>query len=257
MKHRFIYNIICAFIWKRSLRDKVRTMLRFPQTFEYIRYIRNTYCKSKNYKIKTTVGYGCKNFVIILDDKYVFKFPLRNNGYDVSFREKRITDALRPISPIKIPEMEIIKYKDIFVRKYEFAKGTMLTNIKPDIINKNAQIIAKQLAEFLYIIGKSDPQEINDLKTNSTDTPNYMHGWFHNDIAGNFFINKDTLKITYFIDWENTIFGDFIPCLITSSHFWDKNKYKAIMPHLMAEYSKLYFQVTSPKSENILKKSTK
>ena len=68
MKHRFIYNIVCAFIWKRSLRDKVRTMLRFPQTFEYLRYIRHTY---KHCKIKTTVGYGCKNFVIIVDKKHV------------------------------------------------------------------------------------------------------------------------------------------------------------------------------------------
>lgn len=257
MKHRFIYNIICAFIWKRSLRDKVRTMLRFPQTFEYIRYIRNTYCKSKNYKIKTTVGYGCKNFVIILDDKYVFKFPLRNNGYDVSFREKRITDALRPISPIKIPEMEIIKYKDIFVRKYEFAKGTLLTDVKPNIINKNAEIIAKQLANFLYTIGKTDSDELKDLKPNPNVKPGYLYGWCQGDIYQNFMVDTETFNITYFIDWENACFSDFKPCLTLAAHAWDKYGYKNIIVNLIAEYSKLYFQVTSPKSENILKKSTK
>lgn len=239
MKHRFIYNIICAFIWKRSLRDKVRTMLRFPQTFEYIRYIRHTY---KHCKIKTAVGYGCKNFIIIAGNKHVFKFPLRNNGYDLAFREKKITDAFRQISPIKIPEMEIIKYKDIYVRKYEFATGVLLTDIKPNIINKNSEPIAKQLAEFLYIIAKSDPDELKDLKTNPNDKPGYLYGWFHNDIGGNFFIDKKTLNLTYFIDWENTIFGDFMQSLISTSHFWDKNGYKSLLPNLMAEYSKLYFQ---------------
>ena len=241
MRH-FISNLICGFIWKKSLRDKVRTMIRFPQTHEYVRYVRNFAKNTKHRKIKTVVGYGCKNFVVILNDKHVFKFPLLTDGKDISIREKRIVDAFYGISPIRIPLMKIIPYKGIYIRKYEFAHGTLLTDIKPEIVNPHQEHIAKQIAEFLYVVGRADPVEIRDLKPNPDEKPGFLYGWFQKDIWQNFMLDTKTFDITFFIDWEQTSFEDFKMALETCSHNWDKFGYRGMMVNVMAEYAKFYFQ---------------
>ena len=240
MRH-LISNIVCGFIWSKSLRDKVRTMIRFPQTHEYIRYVRHFAKNMKQCKIRTVVGYGCKNFVVILNDKHVFKFPLLTDGKEVSMREKRIVDAFYGFSPIKIPLMKVIPYKNIFVRKYEFARGTLLTDVKPCVVKQHQEHIAKQIANFLYVIGKNDPIEIRDLKPDHDARPGFLYGWFQKDIWQNFMLDTKTFDITFFIDWEQTSFEDFRPALEICSHNWDKFGYRGMMVNVMAEYAKLYY----------------
>ena len=240
MRH-FISNLVCGFIWSKKLRDKVRTRIRFPQTHEYVRYVRKFARHMEKRKIRTLVGYGCKNFVVILNDKHVFKFPLLTDGKEVSIREKRIVDAFYGISPIKIPLMKIIPYKNIYIRKYEFAHGTLLTDVKPEIIGLHEKHIAKQIANFLYVVGKADPVEIRDLKSDPNAKPGFLYGWFQKDIWQNFMLDTKTFDITFFIDWEQTSFEDFTMALKTASHNWDKFGYRGIMIELMSEYSKLYF----------------
>ena len=247
MRH-LISNIVCGFIWKKSTRDLVRTMIRFPQTHEYVRYVRNFAKNSKQCKIRKLVGYGCKNFVVILNNKHVFKFPLFTDGRDVAFREKRIVDAFYGISPIKIPLMKIIPYKNIYIRKYEFAHGVLLTDVSPRVIGQHSEHIAKQIANFLYVIGKNDPIEIRDLKANPDEKPGFLYGWFQKDIWQNFMLDTKTFDITFFIDWEQTSFEDFSNALITASHNWDKFGYRGLIVYIMAEYSKLYFQKSAKKS---------
>ena len=241
MRH-FLSNCICGLIWKKTLRDKVRVMIRYPQTRDYIRYVRRFAKNMKQRDIKTMVGYGCKNFIIILNNKHVFKFPLLNNGYDIAMREKRIVDAFYGISPIKIPLMKIIPYKNIYIRKYEFAHGKLLTSVSPQIIATNREHIAKQIARFLYVIGKADPKEIRDLKPNPNEKPDFMYGWFQGDIWQNFMLDEKTFDITFFIDWEGTKFEDFRGALRVASHNWDKFGYKGIIVDLLAEYARLYFK---------------
>ena len=241
MRH-LISNIICGFIWSKRLRDKVRTRIRFPQTRDYVRYVRKFARNMEQRKIRTLVGYGCKNFIVILNNKHVFKFPLLTDGKDVSIREKRIVDAFYGISPIKIPLVKVIPYKNIYIRKYEFAKGTLLTDVSPKVIAEHSEHIAKQIAKFLYVIGKQDPVEIRDLKPNQSDRPGFLYGWCQDDIWQNFMLDTKTFDITFFIDWENTKFADFRPSLYVSSHNWDKFGYRSIMINVIAEYAKLYFK---------------
>ena len=239
MRH-LLSNIISAFFFKKSVRDKIRTMIRFPQTREYVKFVRKFAQKLKRCDIRTMVGYGCHNFVVILNNKYVFKFPLLNDGRDVSIREKKIVDAFRNISPIKIPDMQIMFHKGITIRRYEFAHGILLTDVSPAIISAHRKHIAKQLAEFMYVVGQSDPDEIRDLKPNADDKPGFMYGWFQDDIWQNFMLDPKTFNITFFIDWENAKFGDFSESLYVSSHNWDKFGYRGIIVDVMAEYAKLY-----------------
>ena len=240
MRH-LLSNIISAFVWKKSVRDKVRTMIRYPKCFEYLRWVRENACDLPNCKIKSVVGYGCKNFIVILNDECVFKFPLLTNGAAVAEREARIIKAFSKISPIKIPKMEILKYKNITVRKYEFARGTLLSDIDPKVIAQHRVHIAKQIANMLYVIGKSDPVSLRDLKANPKEKPDYLYGWFQGDIWQNFMLD-DKFNITYFIDWEDTKFQSFLPALYVASHNWDKFGYRYLSIDIMAEYSKLYYQ---------------
>ena len=237
--HHFLSNVIALLIPNKTLRDKVRVMIRYPQTLSYIWYVRK-YAGKSGSKIKTRVGRGCRNFVVILNDKYVFKFPLFTDGREIAYREKRILEALMPISPIKIPKMEIIHYKDIVVRKYEFANGTLLSDVAPAVVSANRAYIARQFANMLCVVGKADPKEIRDLKDNPKDKPGFLYGWFQGDIWQNFMLD-DKCNITYFIDWEDTKFQSFMPALRVATRTWEKRGYQYLGIDVLAEYSKLYF----------------
>ena len=174
----FISNVICMFIPNKKFRDKLRVMIRYPRVFGYVRFVRRYARNMARCDIQTRVGRGCKNFVVLLNDKYVFKFPLMTDGVAVAQREKRIVDALRPISPIKIPQMTIIEHNGIAIRRYEFARGTLLSDCDPRDIGAHRMQIAKQIANMIYVIGNSDPASIRDLKPNKNEKPDYLYGWF-------------------------------------------------------------------------------
>lgn len=238
--HHFLSNVVCLFIPIKTLRDKVRVMIRYPQTLSYIKYVRK-YAGKKGAKIKTRVGRGCRNFVVVLDDKWVFKFPLFTDGREIAYREQRILKALAPISPIKIPAMKIIHYKDIVVRKYQFAHGTLLSDMAPSVVASNRGHIARQIANMLYVVGMADPKEIRDLKDNPNDKPGYLYGWFQGDIWQNFMLDENC-NITYFIDWEDTKFQSFLPAIRVATRTWEKRDYRYMGVDVMAEYGRLYLQ---------------
>lgn len=237
----FISNVICLFIPNKKLRDKVRVMIRYPRVFGYIRFVRGYARNMKSCNIKTRVGRGCKNFVVLLNDKYVFKFPLMSDGVEIAQREQRITNALRPISPIKIPEMKIIMHNGIAIRRYEFARGILLSDVDPRVFGAYRDKIAKQIAQMIYTIGESDPLEIRDLKPTPNEKPGYLYGWFQGDIWQNFMLD-DEFNITYFIDWEDTAFQSFLPAMYVATRTWEKRGYAYMGVCVMAEYSKLYFK---------------
>ena len=237
----FISNVICLFIPNKKLRDKVRVMIRYPRVFGYIRFVRGYARNMKSCNIKTRVGRGCKNFVVLLNDKYVFKFPLMSDGVEIAQREQRITHALRPISPIKIPEMKIIMHNGIAIRRYEFARGILLSDVDPRVFGAYRDKIAKQIAQMIYTIGESDPLEIRDLKPTPNEKPGYLYGWFQGDIWQNFMLD-DEFNITYFIDWEDTAFQSFLPAMYVATRTWEKRGYAYMGVCVMAEYSKLYFK---------------
>lgn len=235
MRH-FFANLVCAFIPQRTLRNKVRTLLYYPVTRDYIGFVRN-YARShhmKQCKIKIKVGWICCNLVVILNNKYVFKFPLKNDGKELAAREKRITDALRPISPIKIPKMEILDFNGMAVRKYECIKGIGFHSLSRTVQNQYADKIAKQLAKFLYVVGCADPKAIRHLKNKKSDSPSIMHGWNQNDLWDNFIMNPKTFDIVGIIDWEEAGFNDFYNCFVGGT------RNNVVKGALLREYMKLY-----------------
>lgn len=230
-----LINIFCGLIPERNTRNRIRLRLNYFNTMRKMVKFAKSFSDKKHPKVKTAIGYGCRNFAVIVDKKFVFKFPIKSKGIAIAEREKRITDALRPISSIKIPKMEIINWNNMAVRKYEFVSGRTLESFTKEEKQKYATIITKQLAAFLYEIGMADPVEIRDLKPKKNDKPDFMHGWCQNDLWYNFMMDEKTLKIKAFIDWEGVSFGDFYACFT-----FGKLHNSILRKSLLEEYTKLY-----------------
>lgn len=234
-----VSNIVCGFIPNKRLRDLTRVKIRY-NTKPFVRFVRD-YIGDVDAKITTCVGYGCSNFIVLVNSRFAFKFPLKDDGTIRALRELRITTALRKYTKFKIPEMEIIKWNNMAVRKYEFFPGVIISEVPPRVANANRQKIAEQIAQFIYEIGCADPVEIRDLKPTKTTRPGYLYGWFHNDIWQNFIFNPDTYNIVGFIDWEVADFCSFKPGLYAADHHWDKFGYRGFIVDVMDVYTRLYF----------------
>ena len=226
---KIFIKLFCRFIPNRTTRNRVRFLLD-NRTYvnKCIKFV-NSLGKFKN--IKKIVGHGSRNLVINADNKYIFKFPGHGNGYDKAMREKRITDAFRQISPIAIPDMEILDFDGIAVRKYPYIAGINLEQFPPKKVPQEIESkIAKQLAKFLYIIGTSDPKEIRDLKTTATEKSSILHGWCQNDVKYNFIMDPKTFDVVAIIDWEEAGFNDF--CKL----FTYEKDYRSVMTAILREY---------------------
>jgi len=229
---KLLVNILCVFIPNKHKRHMVRLRLNYPIS-KWIQFAKS-FSSAKRPRIRCTCGYRGVNFIVNVDDKYVFKFPLKTNGVKIATREKRITDALRPISPIKIPKMEIVYFGDLAIRKYECVNGVGFHDLNREEQNAHAEKIARQLAKFFYTVGMADPKEIRDLKTNKNEKPSIMHGWNQNDLWDNFIMNPRTFDIVAIIDWEDSGFNDFYKFFIGGT---GNDIMKAA---LLREYLKLY-----------------
>ncbi len=239
---RLISNVICGFIPNKKMRSKVRVVLNNPSIKKYIKLVRRWADKNCGgvRKLSIEFGVGCHNLVVLLNDMHVFKFFLVPGRESRAYHEVRVLDTFRKITPIRFPEIELIKYAGTVVRRYEYIPGKLLTDFSPDKINQHREKIAKQLANFLYVIGCSDPVELRDLKPAPDARPGYLYGWFHNDIGNNFMLDDD-FNIVGFIDCEKMAFCDFKESLSGASHFWDKNGIRGLMISVLAEYANLYY----------------
>ncbi len=233
--HKFLTNIICGFIYNKDTRKRVRVVLN-SSMMSNIRFIRKNLNQPLR-KIKTFIGYQARNLLISVNDQYIFKFPLRrSNSRDLTIREKRIIEALAPISPIYVPPVEILEHRGELIRKYEFIQGLGLRQIPTELLNKNMTKLAKQIARFIYEISISDPESIRDLKPTPDAKPSYMYGWTQGDICDNFIVDPKTMKILAFIDWEDSTFGDFSRIFYAEK----RNPHHELMNITKREYDKLY-----------------
>lgn len=232
---KFFTNVICGLVYNKDARKKMRVVLN-SDMLGYIRFIQK-HTGLRLRKIKTFIGYRARNLLISVNDKYIFKFPLRRaDSNELAIREKRIVDALAPLSPIYIPPVTVLKYGDKLVRQYDFIQGAQLRKLSVDFVLKNMDAFVKPVARMLYEIACADPAEIRDLKPTPDAMPGYLYGWCQGDIADNFLINPETMEIVAFIDWEDCAFGDFSDLFIGDK----RTPMREFMTALKQEYDRLY-----------------
>ena len=236
----FFANAVCGTIPGKKRRDIVRIKIKYREYLRMCKKFALEHSGGGAHKIRIDVGARSHNLILLVDKLYAFKFPLHENGHDKTVREKRIVDAFTKISPIKIPKMDVFQWGNITVRRYEFANGVLLKKVNKTKVIKYRDKIASQLANFMFIIGQSDPQEICDLKQKKSEKPSFMFGWFHNDIAENFTVDPNTMDILYFIDWEDTEFVNFKLGLLYTRRNWEKYGFTGLMDVLVDKYTKLY-----------------
>lgn len=245
----FLANIVCGVIPRRKTRDLARTKIIHSKLISKYKKFIKQYTKDNNipYKYKLGVGPSCANITFILNNQCVFKFPLKkqcvsDNKQKVK-HETRIVNALKHVSPIKIPDMELIEWNGIIIRKYEFIPGKPLPEIPAKQIKQHIPYLAKELANFLYQVAKYDPKKIQDLKPKANLKPDFLYGWCQNDMVINCMVDPNTMKIYGIIDWEGTEFIDLKRSLNNDLLYLCKHK-KAptLMIDIMAEYAKLYYQ---------------
>lgn len=234
---RFLTNIVCGCIYNKDTRKRVRVVLN-SSMLSNLRFIRrNTGLRLQ--KIKTFIGYQARSLLISVNDKYIFKFPLRRSDTDaLTQREVRIVSALSPLSPIYVPPVDVFRHRGQLVRRYEYIRGTMWRQLPRDIALANVDKLAPQIANFIYTIGKSDPEQIRDLKPDPDMSPRYMYGWSQCDICDNFVIDTKTMKIIAFIDWEDSAFADFSVMMFNDR----RSPNRELMDAVKREYDKLYYR---------------
>jgi len=231
-------NIICGFIPGRRTRHRVRTRLSYDIQ-KYVDFARR-HAGRPNARVRTYSGHGgMKKIIIVLDDAVAYKFPLVASKKDTPRREKMFADAFREISPVHIPEMEIVRFEDTDVLKYEFFVGKTLADIGKKDLARHEDKIARQLAAFIFEIGRSDPPSLRSLKPRGA-VPDMFYGWYHNDIGGNFIVNPASGDIVAFIDWESAAFCDMHPDLMRARRFLDKRGAGGLIMKTVFEYIRLY-----------------
>ncbi len=147
---------------------------------------------------------GGWNIGFIIKNRYVFKtrkYDDTQKTPNKTLREKRITDALAPYSPLQILHIDVVELDGYVFYKYDFIPGRNINTYSAKTITKHREIWGKQLADFINKIHYARPQEIKDLIDNEGD------GWNHNDICNNVIINPKTMKIVGLVDWEYSGWG--------------------------------------------------
>lgn len=232
---RFFTNLICGCIYNKDTRKRVRVILN-SSMLDSLRFIRQNTGLHLT-RVKTFIGYQARNLLISVNDKYIFKFPLRrSDSHELTLREKRLVDVFSKISPVYVPPVDVFSHRGVLVRRYEFIRGVGLREIPVDIALANIDKLAPQIARFIYEVGISDSAKIRDLKPSPDAKPGYMYGWSQGDICDNFIVDINTMKIIAFIDWEDCMFGDF-------SYIFSMDKrspHRELMLAVRAEYDRLY-----------------
>lgn len=238
---RWAANLICAFVWNTKKRDKLRTKLRFDTKW-CVKFVYDYISAENITNISTCVGYGCRNYIIIVNNKFVFKFPIRDKTGVESLTEKRITDYFSNISPIKIPKMDVIEYNGRYIKKYDYICGATLGDLDKNIVEKYADKLTSQIADFLFVLSVNNPKCLDDLKPIHATKCGFMYGWGHCDIGENFIIDKNTMDIVGFIDWECATFGDLMPDFRNAVHRWNKLGFENFGITVLQKYSEKYIE---------------
>lgn len=244
---RWAANVIVCVIPNKTKRKKIRTKLQFDTKW-CVDFVRNIYDgKYKNAKLSTYIGRGGQNYIVVVDKKYVFKFPIRNSANKNPIAEKRISDYFARVSPVRVPKLEIINHNGKFIRKYDFIDGVIIEDADKNLVKQNLDKIAKQIADFLFVMSTSNPVALKDLKPKNAATPGFMYGWSHNDIGGNFILDPKTMDVVGFIDWENAKFGDIMPDMCNAVFHWNKFGHSALGVKIMKFYAEKYIERTLKK----------
>ena len=194
-----LFSIVPVKRWRKFLRSNL--LFDYRRKLNALRHAR----PDLNFrKMKLAKGGGSLVFIIGNETFKVRKHNYEAGKFTRFYREKRITDALRPYCTIEIPDIEFFDIDGITFYKTSRINGKLLIDIPTWKIKKYQKQISKQLAEFIYKKSLAKPSEIDDLRK---DPIKNNFSWIHGDMCSNILVNPHTMKITGIIDWEWAMYG--------------------------------------------------
>lgn len=229
-----ICDFLCSLIPIKQLRHR----LRRDQLYDWRRKydaLRATFPELNFHHTKMIKGGW--NIGFIIDKKYVFKIRKafdKNTPTDKIMNEKRITDALRGVSPVLIPKIDIIHTDEYTFFKYDFIPGRNMNTYSLRQILKHKTLWGQQLGEFIYYIHNARPEQIDDMRGDRVGD-----GWNHNDICNNVIIDTKTQKIVALIDWEYSGWGTLETEMHNTTAFSKKIKESGIGDVIRTSYLNL------------------
>lgn len=229
----YLCYFMTAFVPNRGLRERLRThrLYDFRRKYDALRAA----FPELNFR-NTKIVKGGWNIGFIVDGKYVFKVRKdinRNPSPENITRESRLTHALAPFSPVRIPLVDIVDAGGYTFFRYEFIPGKNLNKFPLRTIRKNANAWGRTIAKFIYGIHNARPMGLDDLVTANGD------GWNHNDICNNIIVNPKTMRIVGIIDWEYAKWGQLSHEFHVTTAYSQKMKKSGIGDVVRREYAKL------------------
>lgn len=114
--------------------------------------------KINDYKILNT---GANSVALIINNEYIFRFPLNKNNFESYLKEEKVLNIIRPyIKSVEIPQLNLYQYKDMYFTQHKMIKGVDYIKIKKPS-KQLKQNLSKSLANFLF--------ELHSIKDSKLD----------------------------------------------------------------------------------------
>lgn len=238
-------DFLCRFIPVRRWRMYMRRVKLFDWYRKY-NALKRTFPKLDFMDVKMIKGGW--NIGFIVENKFVFKVRKHNDTavpQDKIIREKRITDAIAPFSPVRILSIRIVPAGEYIFYKYPYIPGKNLNLMGVKKITANREKLAKQIASFIYKVHNSRPDGIDDSKTGDGD------GWNHNDLCNNMIVDPATMDIVGIIDWEYAGWGKLETEFANATAFSSAMRESGLNDAIRDEYNTILEKVAAKQQRQL------
>lgn len=239
-------DFLCRFIPVRRWRVYMRRVKLFDWYRKY-NALRRAFPKLDFMDVKMIKGGW--NIGFIVENKFVFKVRKHNDTavpQDKIIREKRITDAIAPFSPVRILSIRIVPAGEYIFYKYPYIPGKNLNLMGVKKITANREKLAKQIASFIYKVHNSRPDGIDDLKKGADGD-----GWNHNDLCNNMIVDPATMDIVGIIDWEYAGWGKLETEFANTTAFSSAMRESGLNDAIRDEYNTILEKVAAKQQRQL------
>ncbi len=215
---------------------------------------------------------GCHSLAIVINDKYIFRFPLKKEFFEKYINEEKLLKILNGKISTQIPFLTVYNIDGEVFTKHRIIDGEQYTNIGNELTEEEKLNLAKEIAVFIselhsvksneieiqqftaddyfidhkyiktlcdYLNDKTEIEKLNgvleEFKIESQKLKDEDIVICHNDLnENNILVNRKTKKLAGIIDFGNSIKRDF------SSEFSSLLKYDFLfMLQIIKEYEKI------------------
>lgn len=191
-----------------------RRHFRRVKLFDYKHKLNTLYAKYPKLRKKhMRLAKGGGSLAFIFDERTVYKvrkYCDRDNSIEKFTYEKRITDAIAPIVPVRIPHIELVTAGEFLFYKTEFIPGRVLIDLPLARIREHREKIGRQLGDVIFQLFNAKLPELDDLRAARMAQIGANPGDFgltHGDMCSNIIVNPDTMDVVGIIDWEYANFS--------------------------------------------------